>query len=230
MLLHNASDFLVPAPASTDFDCLTSPYADEFLLLGRLVTSAPLEREVGTKMRSSATVSWVLLSREMSARQDTMQPHNRKKLNDRVVKAAEAALAAQKYASAIDVLVGIGWLDPGTVKCWRQGQVGYLEGAIQTNLPRISEAMKLFRSRAGAKGLIPSETAYIARAPSPPQLRFSKSGKPSVEKLYRTHWISPELSEKQAAARCRAREPSARACGDPAVAGCMDVSPLRRHG
>jgi hypothetical protein len=157
-----------------------------------------------------------------------MQLHNRKKLNDRVVKAAEAALAAQKHASPIDVLVGIGWLAPGTVKCWRQGQVGYLEGAIQTNLPHISEAMKLFRSWAGAKGLIPSETAYVARAPSPPQLRFSKSGNPSVEKLYRR--ISPELSEKQAAARCRAREPSARAGGDPAVAGCMDVSPLRRHG
>src|SRR6516225_10015032 len=27
--------------------------------------------------------------------QDTMQPHNRKKLNDRVIKAAEAALAAR---------------------------------------------------------------------------------------------------------------------------------------
>jgi hypothetical protein len=167
-----------------------------------------------------------------------MQPHNRKKLNDRVVKAAEAALAAQKYASPIDVLVGIGWLDPGTVKCWRQGQVGYLEGAIQisrgSNTDQFAahfgghEAVSL--PGAGAKGLIPSETAYVARAPSPPQLRFSKSGKPSVEKLYRTHWIWPELSEKQAAARCRAREPSARAGGDPAVAGCMDVSPLRRHG
>ena len=88
-----------------------------------------------------------------------MDPHNRKTLNDRVVRAAEAALAAQKYVSSIDVLVGIGWLDPGAVKRWRQGQVGYLEAAVQTNLSRISEAMKLFRSWAGAKGLIPSETA-----------------------------------------------------------------------
>jgi hypothetical protein len=42
-----------------------------------------------------------------------MQPHNRKKLSDRVIKAAKAALAARKYVSPIDVLVGIGWLDPG---------------------------------------------------------------------------------------------------------------------
>ena len=124
-----------------------------------------------------------------------MQPHNRKKLSDRVIKAAEAALTARKYVSPIDVLVGIGWLDPGAVKRWRQGQVGYLERAVQTNLPRISEAMKLFRSWASAKGLIPSETHYVAQTPSRQTLRFSKSGDPTIEKLYRTHWISGELSE-----------------------------------
>ena len=45
-----------------------------------------------------------------------MHPHNRKRLDDRVIRAAEAALAAQKYVSAVDVLVGIGWLDPGALK------------------------------------------------------------------------------------------------------------------
>ncbi|WP_156908618.1 hypothetical protein [Bradyrhizobium murdochi] len=38
-----------------------------------------------------------------------MHPDNRKKLNDRVIRAAEATLAAQKYVSPVDVLVGIGW-------------------------------------------------------------------------------------------------------------------------
>ena len=94
-----------------------------------------------------------------------MQPHNRKKLDDRVIRAAEAALAAQKYVSPVDVLVGIGWLDPGALKRWQQGQVEYLEGAVQTNLPRISEAMRLFRSWAAANGLSSSLTAYAARTP-----------------------------------------------------------------
>jgi hypothetical protein len=124
-----------------------------------------------------------------------MHRQNPKKLDDRVVTAAEAALAAQKYASPIDVLVGIGWLDPGAVKRWRQGQVGHLEEAVQTNPPRISEAMTLFRSWAHAKGLVPSETAYVTASRQP--LRFSKSGDPTVEKLYRTHWVSGELSEKE---------------------------------
>lgn len=126
-----------------------------------------------------------------------MQLHNRKKLSDRVIKAAEAALAARKYVSPIDVLVGIGWLDPGAVKRWQQGQFDHLEGAVQTNLPRISEAMKLFRSWASTKGLIPSETHYVAQRPSRQTLRFSKSGNPTIEKLYRTHWISRDLSENK---------------------------------
>ncbi len=126
-----------------------------------------------------------------------MHPQNRSKLAARVVKAAEAALAARHYVSALDVLLGIGWLDPGAVKRWQQGQVDYLERVVQTNLSRISEAMKLFRSWATAKGLIASETAYVARTPSRPTLRFSKSGNPTIEKLYRTHWVSSELSKKK---------------------------------
>ena len=128
-----------------------------------------------------------------------MHPQNRKKLADRVAKAAEAALAARHYVSAIDVMVGIGWLDPGAVKRWQQGQVDYLERVVQTNLSRISEAMKLFRSWAAAKGLIASETAYVARTPARQTLRFCKSGSPRIEQLYRTHWVSSELSEKKRA-------------------------------
>lgn len=105
-----------------------------------------------------------------------MHPHNRKKLDERVIRAAEAALAAQKYVRPVDVLVGIGWLDPGALKRWQRGEVDYLERVVQTNLPRISEAMKLFRSWAAAEGLTASETHYIARAPSRRTLRFSKSG------------------------------------------------------
>lgn len=123
-----------------------------------------------------------------------MDPRNRSKLEDRVIRAAEAALAARKYVSPVDVLVGIGWLDPGALARWQRGQVACLEEAVQSNLPRISEAMKLFRSWATANGLRPSETHYVARTPARQTLRFSKSGNPTIEKLYRTHWISSELS------------------------------------
>ena len=140
-----------------------------------------------------------------------MTPENLSKLRDRVVKAAEGALAARQYVSPLDVLVGIGWLDPGAVKRWQQGQVDYIESAVQANLSRVSEAMKLLRSWATAKGLIPSETTYLARTPSRQTLHFSKSGDPSIEQSYCTHWVFAGTG------------------GDRSTERWLDVPPLRQH-
>ena len=93
-----------------------------------------------------------------------MTPQNRRKLSGRIIKAAEAALAAKNYVSPVDVLIGIGWLDPASLKRWQQGQVAYLERVVQANLSRISEAMKLFRSWATAKGLVPKDCADATAA------------------------------------------------------------------
>jgi hypothetical protein len=140
--------------------------------------------------------------------QEAMNRKNRNAPADRVVKAAEAALAAQGYVSPIDVLVGIGWLDVLTVERWRRGQIDCLERAVRTNLPRISEAMKLFRSWATERNLSASLTDYVARKPQRQTLRFSRSGDPAIEALYRTHWVSQELSEKK---RQRLAEKASRA-------------------
>jgi hypothetical protein len=137
-----------------------------------------------------------------------MNPKNRQRLADRVTRAAEASLAAQGYVAPLDVLLGLGWLDAGAVKRWRLGQIDSLERAVQANLPRISEAMKLFRAWAAKKGLLASETDYLARAPHRQRLRFSRSGDPTIERLYRTHWVSSALSERK---RDRLREKAKRA-------------------
>src|SRR5882757_4416267 len=126
-----------------------------------------------------------------------MSRKHRNALTDRVVKAAEAALAAQGYVSPIDVLVGIGWLDARAVEQWRRGEVDCLEGAVQTSLPRILEAMNLLQSWASASGLSRSPTHHVARSPQRQTLRFSRSGDPAIETMYRTHWVSQELSEKK---------------------------------
>src|ERR1700687_654830 len=104
-----------------------------------------------------------------------MNRKNRNALVERVVKAAEAALAAQGYVSPIDVLVGIRWLDVPTVERWRRRQIDCLQRAVPTHLPRISEAMKLFRSWAREKTLSASQTHYVARTPQRQTLRFSRS-------------------------------------------------------
>ena len=126
-----------------------------------------------------------------------MIPKNRALLAARVAKAAWTALAVQGYVSPIDVLIGLGWLDMGRVERWRRGEIPYLERVVEANLPRISEAMKAFRSWATDRGLSASETRYVGRAPRRRPLIFSRSGRPEIEKLYRTHWVAPELSEKK---------------------------------
>jgi hypothetical protein len=116
-------------------------------------------------------------------------------LEARVVHAAEAALAEKNYVSPIDVLVGIGWLTPPAVERWRQGRVEDLERVAQANLHKLSDAMRILRRWATAKGLHASETAYVARTRDRRPLRFSRSGTPAIEAAYRTHWVSPDLSE-----------------------------------
>jgi hypothetical protein len=121
-------------------------------------------------------------------------------IEERVARAAEAALADHKYVSGIDVLTGIGFLAASHVQAWRNGRIDFLEHAIQANLKKISFAMEVFRRWAEAKGLQASETAYKARTREGARdLQFSKSGDPSIEKAYRTHYVSPELSERKRA-------------------------------
>jgi hypothetical protein len=121
------------------------------------------------------------------------------KLERRVVRAAEAALAERQFVTSIDVLVGVGWLEPRRVDEWRQGRVDYLERVVIASLGKISTAMRCFRRWAQTRGLKPSETGYVARTRGRQSLRFSKSGDPGIERAYRTHWVSPELSQRKRA-------------------------------
>ncbi len=118
------------------------------------------------------------------------------KLEARVAAAAAAALARQDYVTAIDVLTGLGWLAPVRVDDWRHRRIPFLEAGVQAGLPKIAAAMRVFRAWATSAGLRPSETAYVARSVGREPLQFSKSGEPAIERGYRTHWISPALSEE----------------------------------
>ena len=119
----------------------------------------------------------------------------RKSIEERVVSAAESALAADKYVSALEVMARIGWLPQARIDEWHQGRLPYLEGDIQAKLEKVSETMHALRRRAKAKSLKPMETDYVARTRDRRPLRFSESGDAAVERAYRTQWVSPELSE-----------------------------------
>lgn len=126
-----------------------------------------------------------------------MAHENDKRLERRVVEVAEDALSARGFVTAIDVFLGLGWLEPSTEQAWRQGRVPYLERVVTANLNKISKAMRFFRAWARRQGLKPSETVYVARAQGRSTLQFSKSANPSIERAYCTHWVSPQLSERK---------------------------------
>lgn len=123
-----------------------------------------------------------------------MNPANRSALERRVAQAADAALAKQQSVSAIDVLIGIGWLAQAHLDAWRHGRLPFLEAGIQTDPAKVSAAMRAFQAWAEAAGLRPSETAYVARSVDRQPLRFSTSGDAAIERAYRTHWLSPALT------------------------------------
>ncbi|MGD1101551.1 MAG: DUF2293 domain-containing protein [Terriglobia bacterium] len=119
-------------------------------------------------------------------------------LEERVVEAANAALSDQGYVSPIDVFIRMGWLASVHVERWRIGRLPNLETMIQVNPDKISKTMALFQEWARNRNLKPSETAYLARTTGPRcDLQFSRSGDPSIERFYRTHYVSPELSERK---------------------------------
>jgi len=82
---------------------------------------------------------------------------------------------------------------------WRRGEGPPLESVVQGNLSKISQTMRLFRSWAESRGLKASETVYTAhgRGGERRTLQFTVSGNPDIERAYRTHYVSPELSEKK---------------------------------
>ncbi len=133
-----------------------------------------------------------------SFHKDEKMSKTKKSLEERIVSSANAALVNHKYVCPIDVLIGLGWLSQGQVQDWRRGRIHYLEHAVQANLNKITQAMKIFQSWAKKKGLNPTQTVYLARTAGPKrELRFSKSGRTDIERAYRTHYFSPELSEKK---------------------------------
>ena len=123
---------------------------------------------------------------------------NRQQLEAKVISICNQCIAQKQYVSAIDLLLGLGYLSPTILEDWRRGRIPYLEQRLQANLGKLSFAMQAFRQWALKNGLLPRETAYVQKATSHTiHLIFSKSGDDNIEKMYRTHYISPILTAQK---------------------------------
>lgn len=117
------------------------------------------------------------------------------KLERRVAAAASAALARSRSVAPVDVLTGLGWLHGRKVDEWRQGRLDHLEQALTARPDRLAAVLAHLCRWAEAQGLLPREIAYLSAARDRRPLCFTAAGDEATERAYRTHWISPDLSE-----------------------------------
>jgi hypothetical protein len=130
-----------------------------------------------------------------------------RRLEHRVARAAEDALAEHQFVSPIDVLCGLGWLHPSNVERWRRGRPARLEDVVFVEPSKIASAIGLLQEWARTRGLEPSEGQYPARSRTARELRFSAADDPELEGAYKTHWLSPDVGEAE---RVRLNEREAR--------------------
>ena len=110
----------------------------------------------------------------------------KKSLSQKVATVAGNVVSKQGYVSAIDLLLGLGWLNQDTLLDWKRGKIPYLERVVTANLKKISKAMKEFSLCATHAKLKKSITVYKHKNY---KLRFSKSGNPNIETAYSMHFV-----------------------------------------
>jgi hypothetical protein len=118
-------------------------------------------------------------------------------LESRVVAAAEEALRRQKFVSAVDVCVGLGWLHSTAVANWRQGRVDGLEECLPVQDDRAAQVHEYLRRWAQRQGLTATEADYIAATRDRRQLRFTRQGDPAAEQAWRVTWAAADLPAQQ---------------------------------
>jgi hypothetical protein len=119
----------------------------------------------------------------------------KRRLERRVAEAAQRALDDRQAVSALDVFLGLGWLAPGQLERWRQGRVPSLESAIGVGPGEVADALLMLHRWAEDRGLTPTPTEYVARTRDRRALRFTEDATAEVERAYRTHWVSADLSD-----------------------------------
>ncbi len=94
---------------------------------------------------------------------------------------------------AVDILKQLNYVSNKDYDNWRFGRVEYLEKVCNTNLSKLTLINKLIGKYSTELGLKSSWTGYNQYGKGVKRrLRFSKSGTPTIEDRYATHYIDTE--------------------------------------
>ena len=120
--------------------------------------------------------------------------------NEQITSKTEASIRQQLYqrgyATCIDTMVSLGWLNPKDVSRWQKGEIPYLERVCGSNLGHLNTFLKAYHQYAMKNGYKENWTCYRHKK-TKKMLRFSKSGNEVVEKRYATHIVCMECKKKE---------------------------------
>ncbi len=162
----------------------------------------------------------LMACRRWPLRSPALSADNDKRLERRVARAAEEALADHGFVSPIDVLRGLGWLHPSNVARWRRGRPACLEDVVFIEPARIATAIAVLQTWARARALEPSERPYPAGSRTPRELRYSARAR---KRYQRQGILVEEQALERAEAACLADDQAERAVASATGCGHRDT-------
>lgn len=110
---------------------------------------------------------------------------NNKELQSKVSSAISLQIKKRGFATIVDTLIDIGYLEQKDYLAWRSGCVLYLEKVCKTNLNKLSSVVRFFREYGKNENYYFSYTVYKSRKNNQ-KLRFTKTNNKHLENLYST--------------------------------------------
>jgi hypothetical protein len=118
-------------------------------------------------------------------------------VRQRVFDKADLILQMGPVVEPISVLSHLGWVPWNIIQEWRQGRSAYLEERMSVSADKRTAALRALEEWAREHGMRPSEASYVTTTREHRPLRFTADGDEALERAYRTHWLSPDLTEKE---------------------------------
>ena len=128
---------------------------------------------------------------------------NNQQLIKKVNEAPENQRQQRGYIAPVDTLMEMGVLTKQNYEYWRFGKVSYLEKVCTCNLNKLTKILQQIYKYAQINGLKPSMSQYpLWEKKKGKALRFSKSGRPEVERKYATHFVDSKKIAELKAKKC----------------------------
>jgi len=115
---------------------------------------------------------------------------NRAEIREKTRAAATSLIFEKGYVSPVDLYIRMEVISPQDYQDWRMGRITYLEKVTARGLGKLNTIIEELRTYARSQGWYPSKTDYNKWGKgAKKRLRFTKSGRPSLEELYATHYL-----------------------------------------